>query len=429
MPSKPIHFDGQDLRVVAPGDLDPAVLPSTVVQTGGTTPFTAPQGGVDPTTDTQLATAGWVKANSGAKTWIGAVKSLVAVLPGSPVAGDRHILTTTGTINEWSGTAWVATAAIAGMVAYVTTLDALVRFSATTSTWGDISDLIDHGALKNRLGAGNHHLDQTTHDALTGVGAARKVLATPAAGGVPSLRDLDAADIKTGTVAPARGGTGQDSSAASGYPLLTAGVWGFATTIPWGSIASKPTTFAPSTHATSHGSGGTDALALDASQITAGQLSTARGGTGANGSALAAKRFLASPVGATGPAAYRAFDVNDIPGATVAGQILQRNSTNTANEWAIINLLALGAAPSSREIVAGDYLGGGGTLAADVTLNWEGVDVSLGGTLVGRRPILNFIGATVTDDAANNRVDISISSSGGGSTGMPAIVAAIVFGG
>lgn len=49
-----------------------------------------------------------------------------------------------------------------------------------------------------------------------------------------------------------------------------------ATDFAWANLTGKPSAFVPATHATSHQDGGADELALDASQITAGTLGTAR---------------------------------------------------------------------------------------------------------------------------------------------------------
>ncbi len=425
MPSKPVHFDGQDLRVVASGDLDPAVLPSTVVLTDGSKPFIAPQPGVAPAADAHLTTRAWVQANQGSRLWQGAVISLVAVLPGSPATGDRHILTTTNAINQWSGSAWVATSAAPGMTAYVTGVDTIARYSGLTSTWGDISELIDHAALDNLQGGTSgerYHLTAAKHTELTAAGAARKVLATPAAGGVPVLRDLTAADLISGQVASARGGTGLDSSAATGYAKATAGTWSFSTTIAWGDISGAPGSFAPAAHKVSHQIGGADQLGLDGSQITSGLVPAVRGGTGVAGNAVAARRFLASPTGALGAVSYRALDVDDIPGATAAGQVLRRNAGNTGNEWFLLDAAELGAVPTDRQILTPGYLTGGGALSSNLTLEWGGVDVLASGTLVGRRPKLNIVGATTVDNPGQNRVDVTLT------VGIDPLVAAIVLG-
>lgn len=47
-------------------------------------------------------------------------------------------------------------------------------------------------------------------------------------------------------------------------------------TTEWNAILNKPSSFPPSVHASSHASGGSDELSLDASQITSGRLSLSR---------------------------------------------------------------------------------------------------------------------------------------------------------
>jgi hypothetical protein len=56
--------------------------------------------------------------------------------------------------------------------------------------------------------------------------------------------------------------------------------WTLDTTIPWASLSGVPSTFAPSAHASTHASGGSDPVSLAASQITSGTLDIARIPTG-----------------------------------------------------------------------------------------------------------------------------------------------------
>jgi len=58
----------------------------------------------------------------------------------------------------------------------------------------------------------------------------------------------------------------------------------------WGDITGKPSTFAPSAHAASHANGGSDEVALDASQVTSGVFLVAR--TPADSAATANKLML-----------------------------------------------------------------------------------------------------------------------------------------
>jgi hypothetical protein len=85
----------------------------------------------------------------------------------------------------------------------------------------------------------------------------------------------------------------------------------------------------------------------------------------------------------------------------------------------------VGAVPTTRQVIAGTGLTGGGALSADVTLSvvndttTQRVEAAQAGTLVAARKQLNFIAGAgqtlnVADNAASNRVDITISSSGTG---------------
>ncbi len=89
------------------------------------------------------------------------------------------------------------------------------------------------------------------------------------------------------------------------------------------------------------------------------------------------------------------------------------------------------AAPSSRLITTGTGLAGGGDLTADRTLSvssdstTQKVEVASAGTLQGTRKRINFIagsGMTVSaaDDSAGNKVDVTLTSTGSGSTTITA---------
>ena len=84
--------------------------------------------------------------------------------------------------------------------------------------------------------------------------------------------------------------------------------------------------------------------------------------------------------------------------------------------------------PSSRQIIAGSGLTGGGDLSADRTLavlddtSVQKHRVSLSGTLVGTRREINFIqgsnvALSIVDNAGANRVDVTITASGGSGGG------------
>jgi hypothetical protein len=76
----------------------------------------------------------------------------------------------------------------------------------------------------------------------------------------------------------------------------------------WGNIPDKPSTFPPSTHASTHASGGSDPVSLDASQITSGRLSLSRLPTSAT-----ANRFLVVRTANADPT-YDAIAAADVPG-------------------------------------------------------------------------------------------------------------------
>lgn len=88
--------------------------------------------------------------------------------------------------------------------------------------------------------------------------------------------------------------------------------------------------------------------------------------------------------------------------------------------------------PTTRTIGNGTGISGGGDLSADRTLSVvtdstvQKVEVASAGTLQGTRKRLNFIAGsnvtlTMADDTANNKIDITIASSGGGGGTGPQI--------
>ena len=92
------------------------------------------------------------------------------------------------------------------------------------------------------------------------------------------------------------------------------------------------------------------------------------------------------------------------------------------------DIVAGGGVPNTRLVSAGVGLAGGGDLSADRTLavvadtTVQRNRISYNGTLTGTRQEINFIpGAnvniSVADNSANNRVDVTISATGGGTGG------------
>jgi hypothetical protein len=399
MTLKPVGFDGNDLKVVPVGGLDPAVLPTTVVINDGSVPFVAAQGGVSAGSDsTKLATLGDVIVNSASKVWQAPVLDIVGSLPGSPSTGDRYILTTGAQqINQWSGTAWVTSTPAAGWTAWVVSHSTYYEYVTGSTSWVDISTLLDHEKLRNLAGGttGQHnHLTNAQAALLTGVQAQHAVLAAPVGGtGIISARLLDASDLVSGELTTARGGLGVDASASNGYALWTAGAVSFSVTIPWSSLSGVPSSFTPSAHASTHGSGGSDPVALDGTQITTGLIATANGGTGLDGHALGSRLFLASP-GGGGAWAARGIVPDDVTGTSAANQVLARKPDNSGNFWTLLP-------PTYPTVVNA-------------------------GTPVGTRQNLNFIGAnSITDSPGTNSVIIDVTAPG---VSLDPVVAALVLG-
>ncbi len=436
MVASPLSFQDGELKQIGAGDLDPAVLSDTVVLNDGSTPFVAPQGGVDPVAAGDLTTKRAVQVLIANHTWMGQVTSMTTAAQPGHVAGARYILPGSATGAAWAGHAlgtvavddgatWTFYAPVAGWATYVVDLDIFVAYSSALSSWGDISAMLSHAGLQDLQGGTSgelYHLTAAEHTAVSGSKTARYVLAAPTGGaGVMTPRALDGADLQSGTVAAARGGFGASVAASTGYPKATAGSFAFSATIPWADLTSVPDDFTPADHATSHESGGSDELALDADQIATGALALERGGLGEDASTVGSRYALLGPDGGGAPT-FREIDPDDVSGATAASQVLRRNDANTANVWAVIDTDTLDAVPTSRVVATVDYLSGGGALGADLTLSWLGVDIQNEGTSKGRRPILNFIGASIEDDEDNDRMTITFPN-------INPIVAAIVFGG
>ena len=99
--------------------------------------------------------------------------------------------------------------------------------------------------------------------------------------------------------------------------------------------------------------------------------------------------------------------------------------TASANVSIAIGVAAVsGAVPNTVNVIAGTGLSGGGALTGNVTLNAvanttnQKVTVQNNGVAVGSEPAINFIPGgnvtlTVTDDAGNNRSNVTINASGG----------------
>jgi len=73
------------------------------------------------------------------------------------------------------------------------------------------------------------------------------------------------------------------------------------------SLVSPPLGYPPTSHASAHGQGGADPVALNASQINAGTLARERGGLGVNAETVSPHRWLIGPASGSsdGPATFR----------------------------------------------------------------------------------------------------------------------------
>lgn len=143
----------------------------------------------------------------------------------------------------------------------------------------------------------------------------------------------------------------------------------------WAQVVGKPSTFTPSTHATSHQSGGSDAIKLD-------DLATPDDNTDLN--ATASAHGLLPKLSGSASDALR--------GDGSWGAVSSSTHATTHQDG------------GADEINVG---GLSGTLA-----DAQKVAVQEEGVTVGTRAALNFIGATVTaaDDGANGRVNVTVSA-------------------
>lgn len=206
---QPVFFDGTSnefKRASALNPVDDAVLPATAVRTSGATPFVAPQPGVDPIGDSDLATQRAVHrfvAELG--PWWGAVISAAVSNPAAltPTLDQRWLVALPGVgawaghaghLATWRGAAWVFAVPVAG----TTVFDQNTGFhlSYVGALWGRA---VLHEALNDLQGgttAQHYHLTAAQHGALTGSQAAAQFLATPAgAPGTPVIRAFTLTDL------------------------------------------------------------------------------------------------------------------------------------------------------------------------------------------------------------------------------------------
>jgi hypothetical protein len=437
MPVTPIGLVGTDLTQIASGQLDPGVLPAKTVFNDGSTPFVAPQTGVDPTAPTHLTTVEWVEANVGSAAWQGVVLSATTAVQPTHVAGARYILPPgasgaawtgqpTGTLAIDSGSAWSFLTPLTGYTAFVT--DVLCFQVYYSGAWARLDTTVGHGNLAGLQGGTTgqyYHLTSSQATALTGSQAAHTAYMAPlSTTGTPGFRVIDGTDIRTGVVASAQGGLGINAAAGSGYLKWATGTPSFESGVPWGDLTGVPSTFPPSAHSSTHGVSGSDPVSLDASQVATGTLALARGGLGVSGSSVGANYAFIGPNGSSGAATFRALTPSDISGWSAGGQVVGRLPDNSASVWLDLSTIYV---PLSRQIntLSGSGLTGGGNLSSNLSLSWTGVIVQQATTVISTRQVLNFTGTgvTVTDDPGNSSADIAIPG-----VSMDPLIAVLVFG-
>ena len=234
----PVFFDGTgtSLRNHSPTQrVNDNVLPLTVVRTDGSTPFTGPQAGVDPPTDTAAALVTQLLARRFVNTvgpWWGpvvsaAVSNPVALTPStdqrwlvaSPGAGDWA--GQAGNLAIWTGAAWLFRGPVKGTSVYDQNVGVALVYSGTA--WGPA---VLHEGLTDLQGGtvGQHvHLTSAQATMLTGPQGARRFLATPGVIGAPTMRAMELADIPSGPGGYALVGV---TGAGPTYAALTAALVG-----------------------------------------------------------------------------------------------------------------------------------------------------------------------------------------------------------
>lgn len=159
-----------------------------------------------------------------------------------------------------------------------------------------------------------------------------------------------------------------DSSTATGLKYVSiSGGGGGGGPVAWVDITGKPSTFAPSAHASSHGSAGSDPVALNASQITAGTVSIARLPTGTTSTSVALGDHLHAGVYSTIGHTHLQSDVANL----VSDLAAKASLVHTHAEGDITNLVTDLAGKTSvlRAIATGTGLVGGGDFQADRTIS------------------------------------------------------------
>lgn len=122
-----------------------------------------------------------------------------------------------------------------------------------------------------------------------------------------------------------------------------------------------------------------------ASDLSAGTLAVARGGTGANGSALAKGLVLASPAGASGAASYRALVASDLPAAAAR--------LDTAQTWM-----------AAQKFPGATFDAGSEAAVMNLAIKCGGVD----------RGYINYIGSATGLGVRSGRLEIDCGNAPGG---------------
>jgi hypothetical protein len=183
--------------------------------------------------------------------------------------------------------------------------------------------------------------------------------------------------------------------------------------IDWTDIQNRPSTFPPSPH--TH----------DAADIISGRLSPSRLPTSPN-----ANRFLVVRTANSDPT-YDTIQASDLPTHThTPAQISPQGSGSGLDADTVDGQHASAFAPASHTHTrsqitdfahaATHQAGGSDPITGNLDANAR-VTVKQSGTVVGTRRAINFIAGSnislsISDDAANEEVDVTISAAGGGSS-------------
>jgi hypothetical protein len=180
-------------------------------------------------------------------------------------------------------------------------------------------------------------------------------------------------------------------SGSSGH--THSGVDGQGPQIPWNNVSGKPSTYPPSSHASTHASGGSDAVSLDASQITSGRLSMSRMPTGTSGYFLKAQGNGADPT-------FAPLTNEDIPNLD-ASKISSGRFSFERLPKGPTNYVLIGQGdyedPTYSPVLP-VYIPSAEIWNAAIPTSWTDVNVS---NIVGSRPVLLFLRFLQNDSPTN----------------------------